>query len=84
MMWQGLTTFLGGFLIWNLDNLYCSTIRPWRHNLGLPWAVVLEGHAWWHLMTGIGGKLGHVQLPLLPLSVSLSPASLELTEAFQD
>lgn len=50
----GLTTFLGGFLIWNLDNLYCSTIRPWRHNLGLPWAVVLEGHAWWHLMTGIG------------------------------
>lgn len=50
----GLTIFLGGFLIWNLDNVYCSTIRPWRHNMGLPWAVVLEGHAWWHLMTGIG------------------------------
>lgn len=24
--------------------------------MGLPWAVVLEGHAWWHLMTGIGGE----------------------------
>ncbi|KAI1186032.1 alkaline dihydroceramidase [Nemania serpens] len=50
----GLSIFLGGFLIWNLDNAYCNTIRRWRHQIQLPWAVVLEGHAWWHLMTGIG------------------------------
>ncbi|KAI2607682.1 putative alkaline phytoceramidase [Hypoxylon fragiforme] len=50
----GLSVFLGGYLIWNLDNMYCSAIRELRHELGLPWAVVLEGHAWWHLMTGIG------------------------------
>ncbi|KAL7628185.1 alkaline ceramidase ydc1 [Parahypoxylon ruwenzoriense] len=54
MVVAGLGIFLGGYLIWNLDNMYCGTIRKWRHQLGLPWAVVLEGHAWWHLMTGIG------------------------------
>ncbi|KAH6646502.1 alkaline dihydroceramidase [Truncatella angustata] len=56
MVATGLTVFLGGFLIWNLDNVYCNTIRRWRHDIGLPWAVVLEGHAWWHLMTGLGGQ----------------------------
>ncbi|KAI1327569.1 alkaline phytoceramidase [Xylariaceae sp. FL0255] len=54
MVATGLTIFLGGFLIWNLDNIYCNTVRSWRHQLQLPWAIVLEGHAWWHLMTGIG------------------------------
>lgn len=55
----GLSIFLGGFLIWNLDNAYCNTIRRWRHQIQLPWAVVLEGHAWWHLMTGIGGMFDY-------------------------
>ncbi|KAI0548623.1 alkaline dihydroceramidase [Xylaria curta] len=54
MVATGLGIFLGGFLIWSLDNWYCNTIRRWRHQIQLPWAVVLEGHAWWHLMTGIG------------------------------
>ncbi|KAI0478666.1 ceramidase-domain-containing protein [Xylariaceae sp. FL0804] len=54
MVATGLSVFLGGYLIWALDNVYCDTIRVWRHHIQLPWAVVLEGHAWWHLMTGIG------------------------------
>jgi hypothetical protein len=57
---QGLSIFLGGFLVWTLDNTYCQTIRGWRHQIQLPWAVVLEGHAWWHLMTGIGESLTRV------------------------
>ncbi|PNY29283.1 Alkaline ceramidase 3 [Tolypocladium capitatum] len=51
----GLTIFVMGFAIWNLDNVLCSQLRRWRRAVGLPWAVVLEGHAWWHLMTGLGG-----------------------------
>ena len=40
--------FVGlGFFIWNLDNIYCSTLRRWRRNIGLPWGIVLEGHGWW-------------------------------------
>ncbi|KAI0025607.1 alkaline phytoceramidase [Xylariomycetidae sp. FL0641] len=54
MVAMGLSVFLGGYLLWNLDNMYCETIIQWRHWLQLPWAVVLEGHAWWHLMTGLG------------------------------
>ncbi|KAK6865817.1 hypothetical protein PG990_004744 [Apiospora arundinis] len=53
MVITGLTIFLGGFLAWNLDNIYCQTITRWRRQIGLPFAMLLEGHAWWHLMTGI-------------------------------
>ncbi|TQN68396.1 Alkaline ceramidase 3, partial [Colletotrichum shisoi] len=55
MVGTGLGVFLLGFFIWNLDNAFCSRIRHWRRQLGLPWGALLEGHAWWHLMTGIGG-----------------------------
>jgi dihydroceramidase len=54
MIAYGLTIFLGGFALWNLDNIYCSRLKKWRHELGLPWGVLLEGHGWWHLMTGVG------------------------------
>jgi dihydroceramidase len=54
MIAYGLGIFLGGFAIWNLDNIYCSKLRKWRHEIGLPWGIVLEGHGWWHVMTGIG------------------------------
>jgi len=57
-MWKmiacGLSIFLGGFAIWTLDNEFCPTIRRWRRQVGLPWGILLEGHGWWHLMTGIG------------------------------
>ncbi|KAF2234622.1 alkaline phytoceramidase [Viridothelium virens] len=54
MIAYGLLVFLGGFAIWNLDNVYCSNLRRWRRQIGLPWGILLEGHGWWHLMTGIG------------------------------
>jgi len=47
----GLGVFLGGFGIWTLDNVYCSTIRRWRHEIGLPWGILLEGHGWWYVLT---------------------------------
>lgn len=46
--------FVVGFTIWNLDNIYCANLRSWRGVLLLPWAIVFEGHAWWHLFTGLG------------------------------
>lgn len=44
MILFGLTVFLGGYAIWNLDNFYCNTIRSWRREIGLPWGILLEGH----------------------------------------
>jgi dihydroceramidase len=51
-MWQkmmplGVGSVLFGFLIWNLDNAFCSTLRSWRREIGLPWGILLEGHGWW-------------------------------------
>ncbi|KAI9881028.1 MAG: hypothetical protein M1830_008910 [Pleopsidium flavum] len=66
MIGCGLSIFIGGFGIWSLDNEYCSDLRRWRRELGLPWGILLEGHGWWyvyppdaplwtqHIMTGIG------------------------------
>jgi len=42
----GLGIFLAGFGLWNLDNMYCSSIRHWRREMGLPWGLLLEGHGW--------------------------------------
>lgn len=47
MIGCGLTVFLGGFGIWTLDNVYCSKLRIWRREVGLPWGIFLEGHGWW-------------------------------------
>jgi dihydroceramidase len=47
MVMYGLSMFLGGFGIWNLDNIFCGTLREWRQQIGLPWGVFLEGHGWW-------------------------------------
>ena len=47
MVAYGLSVFLGGFVIWNLDNKFCSTLRLWRREIGLPWGILLEGHGWW-------------------------------------
>lgn len=50
MVAYGLSMFLGGFFIWNLDNRYCSQIRRWRRTVGLPWGIFLEGHGWWYVL----------------------------------
>jgi hypothetical protein len=54
--------FLAGFLIWNLDNIFCHYLLTARNHMMLPWAVVLEGHGWWHILTGIGESLSRPYL----------------------
>ena len=39
----GLLTFLAGFAIWNLDNIYCNTLTEWKKAVGWPIAFLLEG-----------------------------------------
>ncbi|KAJ9157579.1 Alkaline ceramidase 3 [Pleurostoma richardsiae] len=56
-MWKmaaaGISQFLIGFTIWNLDNIYCHNLRRWRGQILLPGSIVLEGHGWWHIFTGL-------------------------------
>ena len=37
------------FLIWGMDNVFCSEIRRMRRTVGLPWGLFLEGHGWWYV-----------------------------------
>lgn len=57
-MWSmattGIVLFLVGFFIWNMDNIYCGHLRSLRSSVLLPWAVIFEGHGWWHIFTGLG------------------------------
>ncbi|KAK6593689.1 alkaline phytoceramidase [Botrytis cinerea] len=57
-MWKlnyiGLTYVALAFFIWNLDNIYCGTIRRWRREVGLPWGIFLEAmDGGEHILTGI-------------------------------
>lgn len=54
LAWSGILMFLLGFIIWNLDNIFCHHLISTRNSILLPWAAVLEGHAWWHILTGLG------------------------------
>lgn len=50
----GVTEFLFGWFLWNLDIHLCSYWRSLRRSIGLPFGVLFEGHGWWHLFTGLG------------------------------
>jgi dihydroceramidase len=43
LYWAGTATFLLGFLIWNLDNVFCQNLTTWKVAIGWPFAFLLEG-----------------------------------------
>ncbi|KAK4170173.1 ceramidase-domain-containing protein [Cladorrhinum sp. PSN259] len=57
-MWKlafsGIIMFLVGFFLWNVDTIFCKHITTTKQRLQLPWSAVLEGHGWWHILTGAG------------------------------
>jgi len=57
MYMLGCGIFILGFVIWNLDNIFCERITVWKRTIGWPLAFLLEGHSWWHLLTGLGSYL---------------------------
>ncbi|KAK2173418.1 hypothetical protein NP493_878g00019 [Ridgeia piscesae] len=57
LMLASSVTYGIGFVIWNIDNVYCSHVRELRRSVGYPVKPVLQGHAWWHLFAGVGTYL---------------------------
>lgn len=55
-IFTGMATFALGFAVWNVDNLFCPTLRSWRAKIG-PFGFLLEFHAWWHILTMAGAYL---------------------------
>lgn len=70
---KGLGLFALGFFVWNLDNIFCTTLTKQKAAIGWPIAFLLEGafaiyfvqrgayffigHAWWHILTATGTQL---------------------------
>ncbi|XP_076453756.1 alkaline ceramidase 3-like isoform X1 [Babylonia areolata] len=51
-------TYMSGFILWNIDNIYCQHLRSLRrdklHSAATP---LFECHAWWHILAGVGTYL---------------------------
>nr|RBQ95091.1 hypothetical protein FVER53263_05725 [Fusarium verticillioides] len=46
---MGFITCAAGIAAWKFDNVHCSDLVRWRHQVGLPWGILLEGHGWWYV-----------------------------------
>jgi len=51
MFGKGVLSFVAGFLVWNLDNQFCDILESWRESLPFFIGALLQGHAWWHLVS---------------------------------
>jgi len=65
----GTIIFLLGFFVWNLDNIFCDNITFWRRNVSEYLGWISQGHAMWHILTGIGASRIAVGIIYLTLSV---------------
>ncbi|XP_066555671.1 alkaline ceramidase 3 isoform X1 [Amia ocellicauda] len=57
LSYTSLTVFMMGFLLWNIDNIFCDTLREARQKLPPVVGAVTQFHAWWHILTGLGSYL---------------------------
>nr|XP_012600507.1 alkaline ceramidase 3 isoform X3 [Microcebus murinus] len=55
--YTSLGIFLLGFFLWNIDNIFCDSLRNLRKKLPPIIGVTTQFHAWWHILTGLGSYL---------------------------
>ncbi|KAJ1908242.1 alkaline ceramidase ydc1, partial [Tieghemiomyces parasiticus] len=51
---QSAATFLLGFALWNVDNIFCPQLRYIRSQVGTPFDTLFQLHGWWHIFTALG------------------------------
>lgn len=49
--------FVFGYLLWQLDFIFCTELTTLKRTVGLPWGFLLELHGWWHILTAIGAYI---------------------------
>jgi len=77
LMITGTLTFLLGFAIWNVDNIWCTELTNWRGTVPEALGWVSQGHAWWHILTGIGACRIITGVTHLTLSIE-NPAGYDI------
>ncbi|KAF8601250.1 alkaline phytoceramidase [Ceratobasidium sp. AG-I] len=84
---SGSLLFILAFAIWNVDNIFCDAwtalrARFWAEDtlsgVGVLVGALTQGHAWWHLLTGLGCSRVTVGMTYLMLSRKY-PGAFELT-----
>lgn len=68
-LFKGIGIFLLGFAIWNIDNILCEGLTGLRQGRGELVNMLTQGHAWWHLLTGLGAS--RIIMALTHLTVSI-------------
>nr|XP_054586421.1 alkaline ceramidase 3 isoform X2 [Nothobranchius furzeri] len=63
LSYTSLGIFMLGFLLWNIDNIFCDSLRASRRMLPPGVGVLTQLHACWHIFTGLGSYL-HILLSL--------------------
>jgi dihydroceramidase len=43
-----------GYLLWQLDGIFCPQLTAMKRAIGMPWSFLLEFHGWWHFFTAVG------------------------------
>lgn len=51
------TIYLFGFLLWNIDNLFCNNLRSMRMKIPSAFDPLTQLHGWWHCLAGYGTYL---------------------------
>lgn len=67
LMLKGVSLFLFGWFLWNLDIHLCLQITALKRFVGMPLGFLLEGHGWWHFFTGLGVYYYDIYLEYLRL-----------------
>ena len=57
LVWLGAAAFVFGYILWQLDHMFCTQLTAIRRSLGIPWGFFFELHGWWHVMTAIGAYI---------------------------
>lgn len=74
----GVLTFLLGFLLWNIDNVFCPQLHAARDAVGYPLAILLEGHGWWHIFTCYGTFYLIVTAELMVVALKEHPGNIRI------
>ncbi|KAG1590933.1 hypothetical protein G6F48_003634 [Rhizopus delemar] len=57
LLWFSALGFIVAFIVWNIDNQFCTYLRAWRHSVSFIMGSFSELHGWWHIGTGIKKSL---------------------------
>ncbi|THY81133.1 hypothetical protein D6C95_09219 [Aureobasidium pullulans] len=61
----GAGCFVFGYLLWQLDFIFCTELTAIKRVLGIPWGFLLELHGWWHIFTAVGAHTFMIMVDVL-------------------